>query len=330
LIALGPQIILGAIVVAIWNPIRISTGDPSSAHGWLIDRFILLWRTLRDADRCEYGPSLVFLLAIPVAIWKRNPILIRMLVALLIAFVAIDFASPQSPRSVETADVRYFSSLIPLLIAIGVLTLRLAFKRLWYAALILAPVAFCTNLLNPVVFQVGARVTVAKFIHELWSPPPDPYSAAVQWIDANIHSGESIASLPGYYAYPLMFHAPQAVYGWQLEPDQKPQFPGLAGIYFVGQDAPDCIIAFGPVVADLIRGYRPPPGVAYSSPIILDVFCKDMYRPELMWRTFDPIAADKEHGTAIYIFKKQSAAPIILPEPSAPTPLAGPSSDFKL
>ena len=321
LIILGPQILAGAMILAIWNPLRISAGDPSSAHGWFIDRWTLLWRTFRDADRCEFSCSLLVLLAVPVAIWKRSTVLLRALVALTVAILAIDFASPQSPRAVDIADVRYFTTLIPLGIVIGVITLRLACGRFAWIALIVAPLAFFTNWLDVSAWKpCSPRCTPAKFVHELWHLPPDPYTAVIQWMDSNVSDGQSIATFWDYCAYPLMFHEPKALYGWQLDARQQSQYPGLKPIYFLGMDAPDYIILFGSIPVQ----YQPPPGVEYLPPIVLNVFPKDAFRPELMLRTFEPIAADPAHGEAIFIFRKHVL-------PSAPvSPAPPPDADFKL
>ena len=81
---------------------------------------------------------------------------------------------------------------------------------------------------------------------------------------------------------------------------------------------PDYIIAFGPVVAEPIRDLRPPPDVVYDMAAILDVYWKDVYRPELMWRSFEPLPVDKEHGEAVYVFRKRmiSKAPGVAADPS--------------
>jgi hypothetical protein len=333
LMLLGPQVLFGTIILLIWNPLRISTSDPSSDHGWLIDRFILLWRTLRDADRCEYTCAVLIVLAVAVAIWKKNVILIRALVALVIGFLVIDFASPQSPRAVDTADVRYFASLIPLAVVICVITLRTLAGRFSWVALLIAPVAFFSNLLDPSSLLLqGPRVTLYKFVHELCVPVPDPYTAVIAWLDQNLHAGDTVVALQQYCTYPLMFHAPLALYGWQLMPDQKkdPQFASLPPIHFIGEGDPDVIIAFGPAVAQVIQQYHPPAGVIYL-PTILDVYYKDAFRPELMWRTFDPISPDKDHGTAIYIFKKQAAStPTESPAPTSNPVAQPPQTDFHL
>jgi hypothetical protein len=212
------------------------------------------------------------------------------------------------------------------------MTLRLLVGNFCWVALIVAPIAFWSNLLNISVFTFQSpRCTILKFANELVHPVPTPYRAAIDWINGHVQPGQSIAVLPNYYMYPLMFHCPQAIYAWQLQPEQRsaPEFKDLPPIHFMGQDTPNYIIAFGPVVGELIRGYHPPLGINYALSDILDVYWKDAYRPELMWRTFVPIPVNKDQGTAIYIFKK-SLVPVQPAPPSPTQPPPSPPSDFHL
>jgi hypothetical protein len=319
---LAPQAILGGIILLIWNPLSISAGDPSSDRGWLMDRITLLGWTLRDADRCELLCAALMLLAIPVAIWKRNVVLVRALVALVLGILAIDIASPQSPRAIDTADVRYFVSLLPLGIVISVLTLRLLAGRLGWIALIIAPLAFFTNLLDFSAYTFAKpRVTTAKFLNELMHPVPDPYTKSIEWINANVKSSQSIAALPDFATYPLMFHCPQAMYAWQLLPDQKssPQFKDLPAINFFNQQWPDYFVCFGPVADQVYRT-----GL-YEVSAILDVYPRDLYRPELMWRTFEPLQADRKQGLAVFILHRRAIAPTQAPPAPVPQPAPTPS-----
>jgi hypothetical protein len=318
---LAPQAILGGIILLIWNPLGISAGDPSSDRGWVMDRITLLGWTFRDADRCELLCAGVMLFAIPVAIWKRSLVLFRALVALMISILVINIASPQSPRAIDTADVRYFVSLLPLGIFISVMTLRLLAGKLGWIALMVAPFAFFTNWLDVSAYTFAKpRITTAKFVNELIHPVPDPYTKSIAWINANVKPSQSIAALPDFATYPLMFHCPQALYAWQLLPDQKtsPQFKDLPAINFLGQELPDYIICFGPSVFQVLQARLP-----YRVEVMLDVFFRDAYRPELMWRSFEPLPFDKDHGTAVYILQRIGSAPSQAPAPQPAQPSRG-------
>ena len=106
-----------------------------------------------------------------------------------------------------------------------------------------------------------------------------------------------------------MFRAPHIIYAWQLEPSQKPdpQFRRLADIHFKGLAMPDYIVAFGPVVQEVraLCSQWAMQGVCYVEEARLLTFWKDLYRPELFWRTFKPIEKFDPNTEAIYIFQKQ-------------------------
>jgi hypothetical protein len=108
--------------------------------------------------------------------------------------------------------------------------------------------------------------------------------------------------------YPLMYHAPDAVYAWQLRPDQKKQdqFKDLPDIHFQGIVSPDYIVVFGPSVIQirsLLQRWKTM-GVKYDEIYRINTFWKDLYRPELFWRTFKPITGFDIETQGIYIFKK--------------------------
>jgi len=99
---------------------------------------------------------------------------------------------------------------------------------------------------------------------------------------------------------------------WQLNPEQKkdPQFKDLPDIHFKGVVLPDYIIVFGPMVVQ-IRGMLQQwnhEGINYEEVYTINTFWKDLYRPELFWRTFKPIIEFDPDTQAIYIFKRTSSA----------------------
>jgi hypothetical protein len=156
---------------------------------------------------------------------------------------------------------------------------------------------------------IPPRITQISFLHELFSSSPDPYRPTSRWIRDYVSPGSSIWVLPDYMTYPLMFHAPQAVYAWQLRPEQKDeeQFKNLPDIHFQGLVPPDYIVVFGPSVVQIrkLMGQWSMQGMDYQEVTRLLTFWKDLYRPELFWRTFKPIENFDPNTEAIYIFKKQ-------------------------
>ena len=199
--------------------------------------------------------------------------------------------------------------LIPLCIALAVqVILAIAGKKKWLA-LGLALVAFGTNLPNggPLLGR-GVRSTVVDYAGELLNPPAEPYSAAAKWINENVRDRESIWVLPDYMVYPLIFHSPKATYAWQLAANNHdPQFAGLPPIHFQMRVPPDYIIVFGPVVQQVRLAIASWHGVRYEQITTLDCYWRDLYRPELFWRTFKPITGYNKQTEAIYVFKLQRA-----------------------
>jgi len=262
--------------------------------------------------------------------------------ALLLYTLAISFASPQAVSTTSVADVRYVIPVIPLGMTIGAVAVWTLSRNRWWVAVPVALLAFGSNVLNggkllsppPMVPPPYPAVIspIYLFARELAYPPTDPYTLTSEWINANVEYGQSILVLPDFMNYPLMYHAPKAVYAWQLEYPPKPQFKQMPEIHFAGRVPPDYIIAFGPTVVEVIQGFRPPPGIAYEHVKTLDVFFKDLYRPELFWRKFQAVPADEKQGTAVYIFKKRlvTAPPVSPSVPGQIQPARPDASPFHL
>ena len=64
----------------------------------------------------------------------------------------------------------------------------------------------------------GIDTTILRYAGELANPTHDPYTPACRWVRENVKAGESVVVFPPRMVYSLMYHAPQAVYGWQFSP----------------------------------------------------------------------------------------------------------------
>ena len=122
-------------------------------------------------------------------------------------------------------------------------------------AALLGMVVFGTNLFHGgPTFEWGLRSTIASYVKELARPPGDPFATAAQWINANVPPGCSVYVRPAYMVYPLMFHAPGAIYAWQFRAPPAPQFKGLPPIHFF--HGRNCLISSSPSVLSP-RSLRP-------------------------------------------------------------------------
>jgi hypothetical protein len=106
--------------------------------------------------------------------------------------------------------------------------------------------------------------------------------------------------------YPLMFRNPQPTYAWQLKNGVDSRFGKVPEIHREGIRPPDFFVLFGPVVADFLK-FSPQweaKGWRYEHVATINTFWKDLYRPELFWRTFRPINQFDPTWEAIQVFRK--------------------------
>lgn len=303
-VLLGLQAVLCGALTLIWSPFTADVGAERLVGNDISERITLLWWNLRDLNQCEFGALLLVGIAPFFIKWHTPDILLRGLLALIGYVILISVVSPQPVERTTVADIRYLVPLIPLCIFLQAeVLLRLTKNAL--VRLALAVLIFGTNIVHGGVFlSNGMGSTPLKFVGELIFPPRDPYSVASNWINTHLSEGDSVWVLPDYAAAPLIFHAPRAVYAWQLNWPPKDQFLELPLIHFKGQIAPDYIMAFGPFsghVQELLSHWK---GVHYERIETLDIYWKDLYRPELFWRTFRPIVGFDPAIEGIQIFKK--------------------------
>lgn len=309
LILLGPQLIVGAMLVWIWNPLA---NEMPSAPGrnWLLDKLTLLFWNLRDLNACEYGVGLLMLIAPLVAWWRKDIWLWQSSVAGMVYVVATTLGSPQIVALTDVADVRYLTPLIPLCIFITVRTVwALSAERAWLA-IPLAVLAFGTNVLHVPWSPDHWRSTAFLFAQELAQPRPTATEVTSRWINEHVAPGKSVWVAPGSalagHAYPLMIHAPLAVYAWQLDEPPDRQFAGLPDIHVVGRVPVDYMIGFGPggrQVREMIDHLRAA-GHTYRQVESLDVYWKDAIRPELVWHEFRPVTKFDRIKEGVYVYQR--------------------------
>lgn len=304
---LGIQVCLCGLLALRWNPLSTKFGSyVQTVSAW--DRLTLFFWNLRDLNSAEFLVGGLILLAIPVAFIRRDVWLGRGLIALVSFAGVISLVSPQSVAITKFADIRYLVPLIPLGIAVAVRLLLILIPASPVLAVGAAVLAFWTNLLHGTPLTEGVRSVPIAYMGELLSPNDEPYTPVVNWINGHVREGESIWVTPDFMRYPLMFHSPQAIYGWQLDPAQRsdPQFRNLPAIQFKGLQAPDYLIVFGPSVSGVRTMVRNAAhqGINYREVGRINTFWHDLYRPELFWRTFSPILNYDPETQAIYIFKK--------------------------
>jgi hypothetical protein len=315
LILLAPAGTIGAIIVFVWNPFLLSGIVLQTRLNNWAGHLTLFWWNLRDLNRGEFATGIIVLLA-PVLYFakKGSPsFLWRGTVDIAVYCFITAIVSFQPIYQASFADVRYLIPLIPLCMALQVAVVRiLTLSGPAWRCVALGVVVFGTNFLNGgPFFPEGLRSTACCFAKELISPPSDPYTETAKWINDHVDENASILVLPARMAYPLIYHAPKAIYAWQLGWPPEPQFRGLPAVHFQGRIPPDYIICFGPAVRDvtgLLQNYARS-GVQYQHLATIDFFWKDLYRPELFWRSFTSTVDYDKDLEAIHVFKRALSAP---------------------
>lgn len=303
-----PQLAAIPWLASIWNPLGTAFGGYLAKNS-VFDRLVLFLWNLRDLNNAEFCVG-ILVLAAPFVGWKlRKPVLLRMSLAFFLYVLFVSAVSPQLRSNTSVADIRYLVPLIPLGIGIGVMTILAVTEGFRWLSVPLALVAFQTNFLNGGPLQPwGSRYTGLQFVKEIAAPPDEPYALTADWIRKHVRKGESVVVFPDYMAYPLMFHAPDPVYGWQLQdPASFSRFPDAPAVQFFGREFPDYFIAFGPVVENLRAAMKKwdPEKASYDLAASIDFYWKDVYRPELFWRSFTPVVHYNKELEGIQIFKRR-------------------------
>lgn len=298
------------LIASVWNPLTTKFGAYTEANS-LGDRLTLFWWNLRDMNEAGFMIAGLIFLALYQAIFRKERWLARGLMMIISYVSVISLISPQIVKGAINADIRYLAPLIPFCLAIAITAYITILRSKPVLALFLALPVFWTNILNgSLILGKDFRTVPIEYFEELYSPVPEPYTPAATWIRDHVAKGESVWVLPDYMAYPLMFHASNAVYAWQLTPNQRKedQFKDLSEIHFQGLVSPDYIIVFGPSIVQIrpmLENWKSM-GVAYEEVYRINTFWKDLYRPELFWRTFKAWNAFNPDEEGVYIYRKST------------------------
>ena len=309
LAVLASQLVVGIVVVSIWNPIDKGVTPPFPGRSLLADKLTLVWWHLRDMNACEFLPGMA-LVAAPLVWWFwRNPWLLRAWVAILVYTLATVALSPQPVAITTFADVRYLSALIPLCIFLTLAVLMELTRAQWSFALPLALVVCGTNVLNEPIEPAKWRSTALDWWRELAAGRETGMNRAVDYVHSKVAPRASVWVVPDYLTYPLMYHAPEPVYAWQLRPPPADQFKNLPRVHFQGGAPPDYMLAFGPSrrQVERVQGEYRKLGIEYGTAEVINEYWDDRTRPELFWRSFAPVTGFNKQSEAIYFYRRVPA-----------------------
>jgi 4-amino-4-deoxy-L-arabinose transferase-like glycosyltransferase len=320
-----PQMIVGAVVWSIWNPAArsatvaaaglqntlssaeyASTAVPFSSLRWFRDYFILLGWNWRDMLHSNFFIIPLLLVCPMLYIWKKESWLLRAPAAVVVFIVMIVLLTAHPIRSRSEAEIRYLTPLLPLGIGIGVLTV-------WAMQELKSPLRYS------LMFAAAASVFLAapepglpawqtampiRFYHELWQPQREPFTPVAEWINRHVAPGATVYVQPSYMNYPLMFHAGNALYAWQLPDPPKPEYAHVNDALIEGRVPPDYLIAFGPYTRfmDATRSQLAARGIRYEQIDTIHVFWHDLFRPERIFRFFTTVTP--RPGEEVYVYRR--------------------------
>ncbi len=304
-ILLLPQLVVAALIFSVWNPLATGnsvglTSGKFSLKAWL------MFASFCDISASEFGPGIFLLVSPLLAFFLRDRWLMRASVAFFAYIILVSLLSPQiMDEGTVTADIRYLAPLIPLCIFIGVRSVLILTRKASWLAIPLAVVVFGTNLCEGVTLRpFHWHSTLIQFVRELVHPPTDPFKPTAAWIRDNIPARASVWVVSAEKTYPLMFHAPEPIYAWQLPSSAHAQYPNLPAIHFLGDSAPDFIVVFGPQMKWVNEKLSKISAPRYERVAMIDVYWRDAHRPELLLHRFKSITDFKRSDEAVYVLKR--------------------------
>lgn len=316
LVLLIPVSLVFCVLVYVYNPLGKDLYPVPENRNWWLDKLKLLWWSVRDLNRCEYG-ALALLALAPLVGWRQshrdgNALVLRLFVGSVVFLVLTTLLSPQPVDRTSEADVRYLMPLIVPGTALTILVLlALVRGRVWMAAPI-AGVLIFSNVLHIPWKPSEWRSSLVEYVAELRSPRSPSSRVVSDWLKQNVPPGRSVALLPTDWIAPLIIHAPHAFYAWQLDrPKRADDYAGLDERLFLYHTPVDVIVlyGFGNLREVFERDVLPRlqnAGQPYQRWTTLDTYYDDRTRPELIWHWFHEQAYDREKH-AVYVYRRSNS-----------------------
>jgi hypothetical protein len=291
----------------------------------------LLWRHLRDLNQMTCLPWLATAALLWILFRHRKEPLVRQVAlpwtVLLLGFHAmLALFSFQQTRVPDLAWIRYELPIVPF--AFGLVALVLWFvarsSRLLAGALFV--VLVCTNALTLSPWTPQFRWLLPAYVLEVHRPFRTSYQAAVEFLKDNAPPNATVATVPGYCVYPVMFYLDDQVRFCCLL-DAHTALPReavrrLGAPLYREEHFPEWLILFGRPKSFLRQAeyYCRPHQVAgawvahsYVQVRDLNTFWFDTSRPELPWHSFSPRTTFNPDLESIYVLKRQPAEAVEAP-----------------
>ncbi|MBD3393196.1 MAG: hypothetical protein GF418_13795, partial [Chitinivibrionales bacterium] len=290
----------------------------------LFEKFGLVFLNLRELDLAGYLPGLV-LAALGLFAWRyRTKAFFPSLVFEVLCFIGIYVVmlSLLSPQPVEweklergLADIRYMIALLPLCACVVAAFLYMVHRGFGaVAASILLVVLLSANALSFNLRRGTMRWLLPAYLKEIHVDYTTPYEAVVDYLRAHATPADTVFVTPEYTHLSLLFYLSDSLtLGGGL--NRHPYYPvekleGLGVPVFKEDYFPTVLICFGrtryslQTVQFFSRG-----AYEYVMKQRLNVYYKDMTRPELPWHSFGPVKRYNPATDAIYVFARRPKNP---------------------
>lgn len=329
------QAVIGLAVFFTWYPLDKENLGIASMSDWAYRKMQILWFNIRDINSGELGIGiLVTLFPLLLLVRKKYDIgIIRLFLGILVAVSSVALFSPA--QGVNVATLRYLAFIIPGLIYLTVLVIE-SLRMGTALTYMIAGAAFFSTLFHiPFAAITGGivpplRSTTLAYIKELRHPPQIAYAAVSHWLNLNVPDGKSALVWPRYATYPLMYHSPHLVYGWQFSSKTAQRFSGLSRIqinddifslvptkppYKLVESSlnlapdilfPDYIIVLGPQVIGVRRWLAElkKKNIRYEEVTRFSVNASHRSRPEILDHTFSEVTHYNPETDGAYVYSR--------------------------
>ena len=206
-----------------------------------------------------------------------------------ITTIIISIISPQLSNA-EHSDIRYATPIFPFLFLVQAFVINRIYLWKKFIALLLLVIVIGTNLLTFMPF----RSYLIEFAYENIRPFDNSVKVAVQYLEKRIHKDDIIFVSPNHMLGSMEFHlGDKALFCNVIGEDNKNLL--AAGVklpkYIYSSDTvPDWIVFYG-LSSDLTHTARHLRKLDFSkfNTHLLPIYGPDVSRPELFWRSFEPI-----------------------------------------
>jgi 4-amino-4-deoxy-L-arabinose transferase-like glycosyltransferase len=322
---------LATIPYAIRHRIWERPDTPSEQVSLFVKTPILLYQYLRELDLTGYIPGFLLIAGVVLILIYRNKERFPRHMYQWAFFIAV-YALALSVLSIEPAGwrgwngglayIRFLVVLIPFCAGVMASVLYIIHNSRFGAVISASLLAMmvCTNVLTFGMPRLGFRLLLPAYVAEIHTRFDSPYDAVVRFLRDNASQDDIVYALPEYTLNSIHFYLGDVlkIHGILRHPVALPQesLKSINAPLFIDDTAPNWFISFGlrmetsKMLLFFSRGnYHYGCYLAYSLctsyKTRLNVYWRNMTRPELPWHSFGPVKDFDERIEAIYVFQRQ-------------------------